>query len=57
MVLKLAEVCLLTCLCDSSFDRHALDLLEKMLTLDPSQVNLLASLYVISNLNSIFRHA
>jgi len=26
------------CLLDS-FDRHALELLEKMLTLDPSQVN------------------
>jgi hypothetical protein len=29
---------LLTLLYTCSFDRHALDLLEKMLTLDPSQV-------------------
>jgi hypothetical protein len=32
----LSMVLILSCIC--SFDRHALDLLEKMLTLDPSQV-------------------
>jgi len=32
------------CDLNSSFDRHALELLEKMLTLDPAQVYIISSL-------------